>query len=163
MPNHKEIEILVVEDNENDAELILRGLKSANILNSVQVVRDGKAALDFIRGEGEYSARLAESQPRLVLLDLKLPKIDGLEVLRILKSDDRTRSIPVAILTSSMESRDLSSAYQLGVNSYIVKPFDLQNFVKAVSTAGVYWILVNQTVESSGKKRQVHADEGPRA
>jgi two-component system response regulator len=145
---HNEVEILVVEDNENDSELILRGLKLANIVNNVQVVRDGRAALDFVLREGEFKGRVGEVMPKLILLDLKLPKLDGLEVLRVLKSNHATKLIPVVILSSSLESRDLSAAYLLGVNSYIVKPFDLANFVKAVSTAGVYWLLVNQVLSS---------------
>jgi two-component system, response regulator len=138
-------EILIVEDNPLDLEMTLRGLRKANIANRIEVARDGAEALEFLFCEGAHANRRIEDAPRLVLLDLKLPKVDGLEVLARLKGDPRTRAIPVVMLTSSKEQRDLVESYQLGVNSYIVKPVDFENFVAAARELGTYWLLLNQT------------------
>jgi two-component system, response regulator len=139
-----QVEILLVEDNPSDAELTLRAFKARNFANQVFVARDGAEALDFFFGDGSHPLRALGVQPRVVLLDLKLPKIDGLEVLRRLKADDRTRSIPVVILTSSREEPDIAAAYRLGANSYIVKPVDFEAFARAVSEVGLYWLLLNE-------------------
>lgn len=137
-------EILVVEDNPLDLEMTLRALRRANIANTIHVARDGAEALEFLFCEGAHAQRRIEDAPRLVLLDLKLPKVDGLEVLARLKADPRTRAIPIVMLTSSREQRDLVESYQLGVNSYIVKPVDFENFVEAARQLGSYWLLLNQ-------------------
>ena len=144
MVNVGAVEILLVEDNPNDVELTLRALKRHNLANSVMVVRDGAEALDFVFGEGIYANRSTEIKPKLVLLDLKLPKIDGLEVLRRIKSDERTKVIPVVVLTSSKEERDIIESYKLGVNSYLVKPVDFDKFIDSVSEAGLYWLVCNE-------------------
>ena len=140
----KIVEILLVEDNPNDVELTLHALEKNNFSNPVQVVRDGAEALDYIYGSGEYSGRDVDHQPRVILLGLKLPKIDGLEVLRRLKADPATAMIPVVVLTSSREDRDIIESYKLGVNSYITKPVDFEQFNAAVQTLGMYWLLLNQ-------------------
>lgn len=134
--NQHGVEILLVEDNANDAELTLRALKQRNLANQVLVCRDGAEAMDFF-SDGALPV------PKVVLLDLKLPKVDGLEVLRRLKQDDRTRSIPIVVLTSSREEPDIERAYALGANSYIVKPVDFEAFARAVSEVGLYWLLLN--------------------
>ncbi len=139
-----EVEILLVEDNLNDVELTLRALKKHNITNKVQVVKDGAEALEYIFANGAYAHRKIEDHPRVIFLDLKLPKVDGLEVLRRIKSDERTKVIPVVVLTSSKEERDLVESYKLGANSYIAKPVDFENFVRSVSELGLYWLLLNQ-------------------
>jgi two-component system response regulator len=139
-----QVEILLVEDNPNDVELTLRALKRHNLANKVFVVKDGAEALEFLFATGAHADRNVESSPRVVLLDLKLPRVDGLEVLRRVKSDERTKAIPVVVLTSSREQRDVVESYQLGVNSYIVKPVDFEKFVQAVSEVGLYWVLLNQ-------------------
>lgn len=144
MDQLKEVEILLVEDNPNDAELAIRALKKHNLANKVYVVKDGVEALDFIFGTGTYSHRDVNDKPKVVFLDLKLPKVDGLDVLKKIKSDERTKTIPVVVLTSSTEERDIIESYQLGVNSYIVKPIDFDKFVDAVSELGLYWLLLNQ-------------------
>jgi CheY-like chemotaxis protein len=144
MTTTNEVEILLVEDNPNDVELTLRALKKNNLTNKVHVVKDGAEALEYIFANGAYAQRKIEDHPRVILLDLKLPKIDGLEVLRRIKSDDRTKVIPVVVLTSSKEERDLVESYRLGANSYIAKPVDFESFVKAVSELGLYWLLLNQ-------------------
>ena len=136
-------EILLVEDNERDAELTLRALTKRHLANKVVHVKDGVEALDFLFCRGAYAQRDATQHPKVVLLDMKLPKVDGLEVLRALKSNDATKTIPVVILTSSAEQRDMLDSYELGVNSYIVKPVDFENFSKAVSELGCYWVLLN--------------------
>jgi two-component system response regulator len=139
-----EVEILLVEDNPNDVELTLRALKKHNITNKVHVVKDGAEALEYIFAIGAYATRDINHNPRVILLDLKLPKVDGLEVLRQIKSNERTKMIPVVVLTSSKEERDLVESYRLGANSYITKPVDFESFVKAVSELGLYWLLLNQ-------------------
>lgn len=136
--------ILLVEDNEDDVFLTLRALKKNNILNEVVVCRDGVEALDYLFGTGKYQGRDLRDTPQVVLLDLKLPKVDGLEVLRRIRADDRTRLQPVVILTSSTEQRDLIEGYSLGCNSYIRKPVDFQQFTESVRQLGLYWIVLNQ-------------------
>lgn len=138
------VEILLVEDNPNDVELTLHALKKHNLANRIHVVRDGAEALDFIFGSGAYAGRRLEDRPKVILLDLKLPLVDGLEVLERIKSDPRTRTIPVVMLTSSREEPDIARSYELGVNSYIVKPVDFQQFTEAVRNLGLYWLLLNQ-------------------
>jgi len=138
------IEILLVEDNPRDAELTIRTLRKRNLANHLYLVEDGAAALDFIFGRGTYAERDISSPPKVILLDLKLPKVDGLEVLRILKSDDRTRTIPVVIITSSSEDPDVKRAYELGGNSYVVKPVNFADFAEAMSSLGFYWMLINR-------------------
>ena len=142
IPN--EVEILLVEDNPNDVELTLRALKKHNLTNKVHVVKDGAEALEYIFANGAYAHRKVEHHPKVILLDLKLPKVDGLEVLRQLKSDERTKIIPVVILTSSKEEKDIVESYRLGANSYITKPVDFDKFVNSVSELGLYWLLLNQ-------------------
>jgi CheY-like chemotaxis protein len=139
-----QVDILLVEDNNEDLELTLHALKKENLANRIHVARDGEEALEFLQGEG----CLAASRPRLVLLDLKLPKIDGMQVLKQIRSDPRTRTIPVVILTSSKEERDLLNGYQLGANSYIQKPVDFDQFRETVKAAGLYWVLINQPAVS---------------
>jgi len=138
------VEILLVEDDPNDVELTLHSLKQNNVTNHVRVVRDGAEALDFIFGRGAYRGRSLRDGPKVILLDLKLPKVDGLEVLRQIKNDQETRKIPVVILTSSKEERDIVESYKLGVNSYIVKPVNFTQFTDAVRQLGLYWTLLNQ-------------------
>jgi two-component system response regulator len=144
MSTVEDAEILLVEDNPNDVELTLRALRKQNLDGKVYVVRDGAEALDFIFAGGNYAARKMASRPKVVFLDLKLPKIDGIEVLKRMKADDRTRNIPIVMLTSSQEERDVAESYKLGVNSYIVKPVDFSNFVHAVGELGVYWNMLNR-------------------
>jgi two-component system, response regulator len=138
-----ELEILLVEDNIHDAELTIRALKRRNLANNLVHVQDGAEALDFLFGQGAYAHRDIGQHPKVVLLDLKLPKVDGLEVLRAIKSDPRTKRIPIVVMTSSQEQRDVVESYQLGVNSYVVKPVDFNNFSKAVAELGCYWVLLN--------------------
>jgi two-component system response regulator len=145
MSNQDEVEILLVEDNPYDAEMALRALKDSKLVNKIAVVTDGAEALDFIFARGAYSGRKIENRPKMILLDLKLPKVDGLEVLKAIKSDPITKIIPVIALTSSNEESDIIKSYQLGVNSYIVKPVDFENFVEAIKTLGYYWLLLNQS------------------
>src|SRR2546426_4174519 len=139
-----EVEILLVEDNPADVELTLRALTSRRLANQLFVCRDGAEAIDFFFGNTPNALRDIGVIPRVILLDLNLPKVDGLEVLRRLKADERTRTIPVVVLTSSAEQPDIAAAYRLGANSYIVKPVDLQAFSRAVSDLGLYWLLVNR-------------------
>jgi two-component system, response regulator len=137
------IEILLVEDNPSDAELTLHALKKCKVANHILHVRDGAEALEFLFRRGEHSARGREDRPMLVLLDLKLPKVDGLQVLKQIKSDPRTKAIPVILLTSSKEESDMAAGYQLGVNSYIQKPVNFGEFQEVVRQLGMYWLLVN--------------------
>jgi CheY-like chemotaxis protein len=136
--------ILLVEDNLDDVELTLRALKKKNIRNEVVVVNDGAEALDFLFGTGKYTNRDLTSMPTVILLDLKLPKIDGLEVLRRLRENSLTKLLPVVILTSSKEEKDVINGYSLGVNSYVQKPVDFNQFAEAVSHLGLYWLLLNE-------------------
>ena len=136
--------ILLAEDNRDDEELTLRAFRKNNIANQVVVVRDGAEALDFLFCAGPYAARDISQSPAVILLDLKLPKIDGLEVLRRLRADERTRLLPVVILTSSREEQDIISGYSLGANSYICKPVGFENFAEAVRQLGMYWLLLNE-------------------
>jgi two-component system, response regulator len=140
----EEIEILLVEDSSADAELTLHALRKNALINRVHVVQDGEEALNFLFCLGVYQGRAGQPLPQLILLDLKLPKVDGLSVLRTLKEDRRTRWIPVIVLTSSKEERDLTASYDLGVNSYIQKPVDFDQFRETVRTLALYWLLVNQ-------------------
>lgn len=139
----EEIEILLVEDNPTDAELTMRALKRKNMANQVVWVKDGEEALDFIFAQGEYSHRNPDDLPKLILLDLRMPKVDGLEVLQRIKAEENTRKIPVVVLTSSKEDRDIVESYELGVNSYVSKPVEFDQFIDAVSTLGFYWMLIN--------------------
>jgi two-component system, response regulator len=141
---NNEIEILLVEDNPNDAELALRALKKNRLANNIIRVCDGEEALDFIFARKQYGGRHTLNIPKLILLDLKLPKINGLEFLKIIKSDPITKLIPVVVLTSSNEESDLVESYSLGVNSYIIKPVDFDKFIESVKNIGFYWLLLNQ-------------------
>jgi two-component system response regulator len=143
--NINEVEVLLVEDNPNDAELTMRALKKNNLANRLFHVKDGAEAIDFLFSQGVYTDRRVQNGPKVVLLDLKLPKVDGIEVLRKIKSDDRTRLIPVVVMTSSREDRDLNECYKLGVNGYVVKPVEFEDFARAVSQLGFYWLLLNET------------------
>lgn len=138
------VEILLVEDNPNDLELTLHVLQTHNLTHHIQVARDGVEALEFIFGTDTDTHHRLTASPKVILLDLKLPKIDGLEVLQCLKTDPRTRTIPVIVLTSSRQERDIVESYQLGVNSYIVKPVDFGQFAESVRQLGLYWLLLNQ-------------------
>jgi two-component system, response regulator len=138
-----EIEILLVEDNPDDLDMTLRALRKANLTNRIQVARDGVEAMEFIFGEGAHAGRNVEHGPKVILLDLKLPKLDGMEVLKRIKTDPRTKMIPVVVLTSSKEQPDVITCYHLGVNSYIVKPVNFERFAKAVTDLGMYWLLLN--------------------
>ncbi len=144
MNNIQEVEILLVEDNPNDRELTLRALKENNMANHIHVVADGAEALDFLFAKGQYKDREISNPPKIVLLDLKLPKVSGLEVLEKIRSHPNTRMIPVAVLTSSKEESDIKKCYRLGVNSYIVKPVEFHEFKKVVSKLGMYWLIMNQ-------------------
>ncbi len=139
-----EVELLLVEDRVEDAELTIRALRRQHLAQKLHLVRDGAEALDFLFGTGAYAGRDVTRRPKVVLLDLKLPKVGGLEVLRRMRADARTRTIPVVVLTSSREEGDLVASYRLGVNSYIVKPMDFDRFFAAVSQLGVYWTALNQ-------------------
>jgi two-component system, response regulator len=139
-----ETDILLVEDNSNDAELAVHALRREKLANNIFIARDGEEALDFLFCRGPFDERSFDRPPKLILLDLKLPKVDGIEVLRQLKADARTKAIPVVILTSSKEERDLFHSYSLGVNSYIQKPVDFDQFRQTVKTAGLYWMVINE-------------------
>ena len=141
------IDILLVEDNPQDVELTIRALKKRNLANRVYVVEDGAEAIDFLFGRGKYGNRAGLQRPKVVLLDVKLPKLNGLEVLRVIKGDERTQEIPVVMVTSSREDPDIKTAYQLGANSYVVKPVDFDSFMEAMSNLGFYWLLINQVYE----------------
>jgi CheY-like chemotaxis protein len=142
------VEILLVEDNPDDLELTLSTFQERHLVNRIQVARDGAEALDFLFCTGDFAGRDPCTSPRLILLDLKLPKVDGLEVLRQVKTNPRTREIPVVVLTSSHLDRDLAECYRLGVNSYLVKPVGFENFSEAVQRLGHYWLLLNKTPTS---------------
>jgi two-component system, response regulator len=142
--NYKDAEILLVEDNPNDVELTLRSLDKHHLANKVQVVKDGAEALDFIFNTGSFAGQA--NHLKVILLDLKLPKVSGLEVLQKLKNDEHARTIPVVVLTSSHEDRDIEECYRLGVNSYVVKPVEFESFAKTVAEMGFYWLLVNKPV-----------------
>jgi len=138
------IDVLLVEDNPHDAELTIRALRKGNLANPLHLVEDGVEALDFMFGRGAYADREVSQYPKVIFLDLKLPRMSGLEVLRELKGDERTRAIPVVVVTSSREDPDIRTAYALGANSYVVKPVDFDAFVQAMSSLGLYWLAVNQ-------------------
>jgi two-component system, response regulator len=140
-----EVEILLVEDNPSDAEMTIRALKKNNLANKIVHLKDGSEALDFFFGHGQFEGRNTANKPKVVLLDLKMPKVDGIEVLRKVKSSELTKMIPVVVLTSSKEDPDIQACYDLGVNSYIVKPVGFDSFIKAVSELGLYWLLLNQS------------------
>lgn len=146
MSEQAEFEIIIVEDDPNDAELITRVLRKHNLTNKVIILKDGAEALDFLFGKGSFIDRHDDGSPKVILLDLKLPKVNGIEVLRKIKSDDRTRKIPVVILTSSREDRDLKDAYDLGVNSHVTKPIKFDEFAKVVADLGMYWMLLNKSL-----------------
>ena len=143
--NIHEVEVLLVEDNPHDVELTLRALKKHNLANKLFHVKDGAEAIEFLSSQGDYINRRVDGGPKMVLLDLKLPKVDGIEVLRKIKTDDRTKLTPVVVMTSSREDRDLKECYQLGVNGYVVKPVEFEDFALAVSQLGLYWLLLNET------------------
>jgi CheY-like chemotaxis protein len=142
--DYQQVEILLVEDNPRDAEMTLRALRKRNLANAVHWVKDGAEALDFMFREGAYADRARNHAPKIVLLDIKMPKADGIEVLRRLKADERTRRVPVVIMTSSQEERDVLESYRLGVNSYIVKPVQFDAFFETVANIGLYWALMNR-------------------
>ena len=146
----RQIEILLVEDNAEDVELTLHALRRENLANHIHVARDGEEALTFLFCNGPHANRSFDRPPKLVLLDLKLPKVDGMEVLRKLKADPRTQAIPVVILTSSKEERDLVQGYGLGANSYIQKPVDFDQFRDTVKSVGLYWLVINQPPVTAG-------------
>lgn len=143
--DYQEIDILLVEDNPHDAEMTLRALSKNKVANRLVHVKDGVAAIDFLFGIGEYKGRNVQQKPKVVLLDLKMPKVDGIEVLSRIKSSEVTKDIPVVILTSSKENPDIQTCYDLGANSYIVKPVDFDGFMKVVTELGFYWLLINQS------------------
>ncbi len=145
--NEEIVEILLVEDNPRDAELTIRALKKHNLANQLFHVRDGAEALDFLLGRGKYEGRLVDPLPKVIMLDLKLPKVNGLEVLRIIKSDPQLFTIPVVIVTSSAEDPDMDAAYELGANSYIIKPVQFDAFMEAMSKLGVYWLTANHPLK----------------
>ncbi|MFC2102183.1 response regulator [Bacteroidota bacterium] len=138
------VDILLIEDNPNDVELTLLALQSSKLANKIEVLRDGEEALDYLFGKGTFSSRDKSDLPRMILLDLKLPKVSGIEVLEKIKSDDHLRLVPVVVLTTSKEERDLVQSYHLGVNSYIVKPVDYQMFISVISEISQYWLTVNE-------------------
>jgi two-component system response regulator len=142
MLNH--VEVLLVEDNIHDAEMTIRALKKVNLANNLVHVKDGEEALEFIYARGRFAERQSTDLPKVILLDIKMPKVDGIEVLKQLKAHEISRSIPVVIMTSSKEEQDIISSYELGVNSYVVKPVDFEGFARAVSQLGMYWLLTNQ-------------------
>jgi len=145
--NEDKVEILLVEDNPHDAELTIRALKKANLANRLIHLHDGAEALDFLFAKGVYADRDIGNRPKVILLDIKMPKVDGIEVLRQLKLDEANRTIPVVIMTSSKEEQDIITSYDLGVNSYVVKPVDFDGFAKAVSELGFYWLITNQAMD----------------
>lgn len=147
MTDEKKIELLLVEDNPTDAELCIRSLKKHNLANRMAWVKDGAEALDFLRAKGAHASRSPDRAPRMVLLDLRLPKVDGIEVVRQMKSDEKLRQIPIVVLTSSKEDTDVRRCYEHGVNSYIQKPVRFDEFAKVVADLGMYWLMVNKVPE----------------
>lgn len=147
-----QVEVLLVEDNMHDAEMTIRSLKKVNLANNLVHVKDGEEALDFIFAKGKFADRASADHPKVILLDIKMPKVDGIEVLKQLKSNESSKTIPVVIMTSSREEQDVINSYQLGVNSYVVKPVDFEGFARAVSQLGLYWLLTNQPPITSHKK-----------
>ena len=139
-------EILYIEDNECDIELTLRALKKHNVANSMQIIKDGEEAMEYIFATGRYAERDITEKPKIILLDLKLPKVGGLEILKKLKEDEHTKTIPVVVLTSSREEKDMIKSYNYGVNSYVVKPIKFESFSEAVSSLGLYWLLINESL-----------------
>ena len=144
---NSEVEILLVEDSMHDAEMTIRALKKSNVVNNLVHLKDGAEAIDFLFGKGTFEGRDINIKPNLILLDLKMPKVDGMELLKIIKVDELTKKIPVVILTSSKENPDIEKCYALGANSYIVKPVEFDGFTKAVAEVGLYWILLNQSIK----------------
>lgn len=142
---NNEIEILLIEDSMEDAEMTIRALKKVNLANRLVHLKDGHEAIDFLFGNGDYEARKLAGKPKVILLDIKMPRVDGIEVLRQIKANESTRMIPVVVMTSSSEEKDIITSYKLGVNSYVVKPVDFDGFAKAVSELGLYWLLTNKT------------------
>lgn len=138
------VEILLIEDDDHDAEMTIRALKKNNITNGVVHLKNGVQALDFLFGTGEFADRDTNLKPKVILLDLKMPKVDGIEVLQQIKSNELTKTIPVVVLTSSKENPDVEKCYDLGANSYIVKPVDFHGFMEAISHSGMYWVMLNQ-------------------
>jgi two-component system response regulator len=153
--NPNEVDILLVDDSQDDVDLTLHALRSENLANHVFVARDGEEALDFLFCAGPHTQRSFDHPPKLVLLDLKLPKVDGMQVLKQIKGDARTRTIPVVLMTSSREERDMVSGYDLGVNSYLQKPVDFDDFRKMVKALGLYWLVINQPPVTNGKPHLV--------
>jgi two-component system, response regulator len=145
---NEKIDIVLCEDNTDEAELTIRALSKQGLAGSLIHLKDGEELLHYLHCTGSYASRNADNQPRLIILDLKMPKVDGLEVLRELKADKRTCMIPVVLLTSSKEEKDIRESYMLGVNSYIVKPVEFEGYVKAISTMGLYWLILNQPYQS---------------
>ena len=144
----EQVEILLVEDNAEDAELTLRALRKRNLANHMHWVRDGEEALDYLFCRGQYAGRDATRPPKLVLLDIKMPKVDGIEVLKAVKANEKTRRIPVVVMTSSQEERDMAQTYDMGVNSYVVKPVDFNALADLARQAGYYWLAINRAVPS---------------
>jgi len=144
MNDYQQVEILLIEDNPIDAELTMRSLKEANFVNKLYWVKDGQEGLDFLYRTDAYAARDDDDHPKLILLDLKMPKVNGIEVLQRIKSDERLRSIPVVVMTSSNEQSDITESYQLGANGYVVKPVEFGAFVEAISKIGMFWLMVNR-------------------
>lgn len=140
----KEVEILLVEDNIYDAEMTIRALKKVNLANKLVHLQDGEEAINFLFGKEQFAGRNINNTPRVILLDIKMPKVDGIEVLRQIKTNQATRTIPVVIMTSSKEEQDIVASYRLGVNSYVVKPVEFEGFARAVSELGLYWLLTNE-------------------
>ena len=147
MSNCAAVEILIVEDNPEDAELIVRALRKRHLANEVFVIEDGSAALDFLFSRGAYADRSVSGKPKVIFLDIKLPKLSGLEVLKNIKADPSTRMIPVVVVTSSREDPDIQTAYELGANSYVVKPVEFEAFLGAMDHTGYYWLLINQSAK----------------